>query len=240
MHASRPRNRSANATLLALACAGLALPAQAQVTDCATGNRVEGTVVDPSGDVIVGAAVLTGDGQSATTDPKGHFVFACVPKTGDTLSVDASGFASTQAQITPNDGKLAHVTVQMPIAQVNTDISVGNENGGSALDSENGAGTHTLNKKDIQELADDPDDFKRELQVLAATSGGIPNAATITVDGFQNSSALPPKNSIARIVTAPDMFSSEYQDPPYDGGARRDLHQTRCGQHPRRSVLHRL
>ena len=57
-----------------------------------------------------------------------------------------------------------------------------------------------------------------ELQILAAANGGAPGAARITVDGFQNSSALPPKGSIARIVTAPDLFSAEYDTPPYAGG----------------------
>jgi hypothetical protein len=33
-------------------------------------------------------------------------------------------------------------------------------------------------------MADDPDDFKRQLQVLAASSGGAPGQAIITVDGF--------------------------------------------------------
>ena len=67
-------------------------------------------------------------------------------------------------------------------------------------------------------MADDPDDFKRQLQVLAATSGGAPGQAIITVDGFQNSSTLPPKSSIASIRVNPDMFSAEYDRPPYQGG----------------------
>ena len=89
---------------------------------------------------------------------------------------------------------------------------------GASLDADHGIGTHTLTQKDISELADDPDDFQRELQILAAANGGAPGAARITVDGFQNSSALPPKGSIARIVTAPDLFSAEYDTPPYAGG----------------------
>jgi len=45
---------------------------------------------------------------------------------------------------------------------------------------------------------------------LAASSGGAPGQAIITVDGFQNSSTLPPKSSIASIRVNPDMFSAEY------------------------------
>ena len=76
----------------------------------------------------------------------------------------------------------------------------------------------TLNTHDVQQLADDPDDFLRELQMLASVAGGDPGSATIRVDGFQNGSALPPKSSIASIQVSPDFFSAEYQWPPFNGG----------------------
>jgi hypothetical protein len=82
----------------------------------------------------------------------------------------------------------------------------------------NGAGTTVLNAKQVQQLADDPDDFLRELQVLAATSGGDPSATVIVVDGFQNASALPPKSSIVSIRVNPDFFAPEYQTPNWHGG----------------------
>jgi hypothetical protein len=66
-------------------------------------------------------------------------------------------------------------------------------------------------------FSDDPDDFLRELQALAAGGGGPSGNALVTVDGFQNSSALPPKSSIASIRVNPDLFSSEYQNPPWLG-----------------------
>ena len=68
-------------------------------------------------------------------------------------------------------------------------------------------------------MPDDPDDFLRQLQILASAAGGDPSAATIMVNGFQNGSALPPKSSIAAIRVNPDMFSSEYRWPPFSGGA---------------------
>jgi hypothetical protein len=70
----------------------------------------------------------------------------------------------------------------------------------------------------LQSLADDPDDLLRELQQLAAAGGGGPSNATITVDGFQGSSALPPKSAISYIVINPDMFAAQYNFPPFDGG----------------------
>ena len=65
------------------------------------------------------------------------------------------------------------------------------------------AGTTLLGVREVQQLPDDPDDFLRELQVLA---GGDPASTVIVVDGFQNASALPPKSSIASIRINPDIF----------------------------------
>jgi hypothetical protein len=69
----------------------------------------------------------------------------------------------------------------------------------------------------VQLLADGPDDFLRQLPALSASGGGSPASTLIMVDGFQNGSALPPKSSIASIRVNPDLFSSQYQTPPFSG-----------------------
>ncbi len=46
----------------------------------------------------------------------------------------------------------------------------------------------------------------------------MPGTALITVDGFQSPSALPPKSAIQEVRISPDMFSAEYEYPPYAGG----------------------
>ncbi|HEY4047446.1 MAG TPA: TonB-dependent receptor, partial [Acidobacteriaceae bacterium] len=89
---------------------------------------------------------------------------------------------------------------------------------GANLDADHGAGTTELSAKDLKALADDPDDFERELQVLAASAGGAPGQAIVTVDGFKNTSRIPPKSAIAFIRINPDLFSAEYETPPYRGG----------------------
>jgi len=77
--------------------------------------------------------------------------------------------------------------------------------------SEDGAGTTVLNATQIQQLPDDPDDLLRELQMLALSGGGSPTTASVLVDGFQGSSMMPPKGSIASIRINPDSFSPEFQ-----------------------------
>jgi Carboxypeptidase regulatory-like domain len=179
------------------------------------GGNLSGTVLDPSGAAVVGAAVhlQAATPQDTTTGPHGSFVLHCVGNDPYQITVDANGFAQSQV----NGRGLANISVQLRIADVHTEVEVG-ENNGVSVDTDHGAGTHTLTAQDLQGMADDPDDFKRQLQVLAASSGGAPGQAIITVDGFQNSSSLPPKSSIASIRVNPDMFSSEYDRPPYQGG----------------------
>ena len=192
-------------------CAALSTSGKLLAQTC----TVSGTVLDPSGAAVVGADIQlqAAREEHTTTGPHGSFTFPCAGNEPYQVTVHAEGFAENK---TSGKGP-ANITVHLRIADVQTDIEVG-ENSGVSVDADHGAGTHTLTAQDLQGMADDPDDFKRELQVLAATSGGAPGQAIITVDGFQNSSALPPKSSIASIRVNPDMFSAEYDRPPYQGG----------------------
>jgi hypothetical protein len=185
---------------------------------CTDGLRVEGTVLDPTGAALPNAAIAAKNGPGATTDGAGHYVLACVPAATSRLTATAAGFSVANLTIHAHAGETLHLDFHLALATVTTNVQVGDDDDGASLDADHGVGTHTLTQKDIQQLADDPDDFQRELQILGAANGGAPGAARITVDGFQNSSALPPKGSIARIVTAPDLFSAEYDTPPYAGG----------------------
>jgi hypothetical protein len=180
---------------------------------CVNGIRVDGTITDPTGAVIPGAQVRATKGETATTDTAGHYVLPCIPATSTTLTAQADGFASGTASARARQGGTVHVNLQLAVAAVQSDVQV---SGDSDIDS--GGDTTTLNTKAVQGLADDPDDFLRELQVLASDAGGDPTQAIIMVDGFQNPSALPPKSSIASIRINPDLFSAKYQRPPFSGG----------------------
>jgi hypothetical protein len=191
-------------------------PVQAQ--HCSDGLRIEGVVLDPTGAALPNASIQGAKGVSTATDANGHYILPCVAAGASRLTATAPGFSASGLPVHGRAGETVHLDFHLAIATVNTNVEVGDADDAASLDADHGIGTHTLTQKDITQLADDPDDFQRELQILAAANGGAPGAARITVDGFQNSSALPPKASIARIVTAPDLFSSEYDAPPYAGG----------------------
>ena len=128
----------------------------------------------------------------------------------------ADGFAAATARVGKQTGGIAHVNLQLAIAKVETDVQVGADS--TAVDADHGAGTRNLNTADVQQLADDPDDLVQELQILASNEGGAPESTTFVVDGFQNPSAMPPKNSIASIRINPDPYSPEYEGPTFQGG----------------------
>ena len=166
---------------------------------CTQGRPVEGIISDASGAVVPGARVQAAN-ETVTTDVTGRFAFACVPESYTSVTVQADGFAPVTATLGPH---ASHLELQLQVARVETDVVVGDD--ATAMDADHGAGTRTLSSQDVRRLADDPDEFLRELQALAASSGGIPGSALVTVDGFQNTSALPPKGSIASIRVNPDM-----------------------------------
>jgi hypothetical protein len=193
----------------------MGLPASAQPT-CTAGIRVEGTITDPTGAMIPGAQVHAASGEKTTSDATGNYTLPCVSGSSATIVAQAQGFATGTAQARGHFGETVHINVQLKIASTQTNVQVSTDDSG--LDSDSGGDTTTLNTKAVQGLADDPDDFLRELQVLAADVGGDPTQAIIMVDGFQNPSALPPKSSIASIRINPDLFSARYRRPPFSGG----------------------
>jgi hypothetical protein len=197
--------------LAGLLFSGMALAQQS----CNRGMRIEGVVTDPTGAVIPGAHVQAGTGATGVTDAIGHYAFACVSVTSNTITADADGFSQAIAHAHARAGGTAHVNLQLAVASVETDIKVGANT--NWADDGRTAGTTVLGTEDVQRFSDDPDDFLRELQSLAAGGGGPSGHALVTVDGFQNSSALPPKSSIASIRVNPDLFSSEYQTVPWLG-----------------------
>ncbi len=208
--------RNRHWTIVAIA-AGVLTPALVFAQQpCTSGVRIEGIVTDPTGALIAGAQITAPDGEEAATDAAGRFVLPCVPTASATLTVRADGFATATARAGKQAGGIAHVNLQLAVATVETDVQVGADS--TAVDADHGAGTQNLDTAAVQQLADDPDDFIQELQILASNEGGAPESTTIVVDGFQNPGAMPSKNSIASIRINPDPYSPEYEGPTFQGG----------------------
>ena len=102
-------------------------------------GNLSGTVLDPSGAAVVGAAVhlQAATPQDTITGPHGSFVLHCVDNEPYQITVNANGFAESQV----NGRGFANITVQLRIADVHTEVEVG-ENNGVSVDTDHGAG-HT-------------------------------------------------------------------------------------------------
>jgi hypothetical protein len=191
----------------------ISLAAQAQM-NCPHGGRLEGDVVDPTGAVIPGARVSWSQGGSVASDQTGHYILTCAMEGEGQLTVEAPNFATLTQQVRVRAGIIQRQKLTLALAAIQTEVRV---NANSSPES-SATESISLNTEQVQQLPDDPDDLLAQLQILAAEYGGDPTTARVMVDGFQNSSALPPKSSIASIRINPDFFSSEYQWPPYGGG----------------------
>lgn len=205
--------------LAAAAVAALALPYALAQTPCAktSGTPLSGIVHDTTQAIIPGASLTLDEGPSESSAADGHFHFTCVPAGIHQLSIAAQGFATQTLTVkTPHSTPL-DLTLQLQEVETQMDVS-GDEPTSAANSAASSGPTQTISSTRLQSLADDPDDLLRQLQQLAAAAGGNPSNATISVDGFQDSSKLPPKSSIAYIKVNPDQFSAEYREPPFGGG----------------------
>jgi hypothetical protein len=178
--------------------------------------QIEGSVADPTGAVIPGAEIRIANGPVGVSDETGKFVLSCISPGTITVSAHAEGFSDKSLQVASRAGKATHLDFRLEVASVQSEVQVGGEDT-SGSNSGRGAGTVNLNTEQVRQLPDDPDDLLRQLQTLAASSGGDPASITVYVDGFQSSSAMPPKSSIASIRVNPDFFAPQYQTPNWRG-----------------------
>ena len=198
--------------LTAVGTAALLSPRAEAQADC-KGKVIVGTVTDTTAALIPGVDMSL-DGRSAgKSGSDGRFRFPCVDAHAHHLTAVAQGFAPLELNIPAGSGELKVVLIPSTSAEVT--VSTEAPSADNMLGGVNGM---TITQNQLQTLADDPDDLLRELQQMAASAGGSPSGTTISVDGFQGDSPLPPKSSIAFIKINPDIFSAEYRQPPNDGG----------------------
>jgi hypothetical protein len=184
---------------------------------CTNGTQLSGTVRDTTQALIPGATLRL-EGISTTSGSDGRFHFACVPAGKHQFTISMPGFSTSTIDLTTPHPAALNLTLAP--AEVQTQVDVAAE--AASTPNPTAAGpTQTISGERLQTLADDPDDLMRELQQLASAAGGSPSSATIAMDGFEpgeGGAHLPPKSSIAYIKVNPDLFSSEYRNPPFGGG----------------------
>jgi uncharacterized membrane protein YgcG len=176
---------------------------------------VRGSVTDPSGAAVPGAAIQLTDSSgrivSATSSRDGAYELRGLAPGKYSLKVSANGFEpylSADVELTQGLVKSIDAPLVIQVQQQNVDVTATGGAGTLDVNPENNAGAIVLKDSDLDALPDDPDELESDLEALAGPSVG-PNGGQMYIDGF-TAGQLPPKSSIREIRINQNPFSSEY------------------------------
>ena len=181
-------------------------------------GSLHGQVTDPSGAVVIGAAVsvTTPDGQSQKTvsDKQGNYYIHGLPEGNVTVSAAAAGFSPYQMpNVIITAGQAQQLDINFSIAVMQEQVTVQSEGATVSVDPSNNASATVLKGTDLEALSDDPDELEQDLLALAGPSVG-PNGGQIYIDGFSNGT-LPPKSAIREVRINQNPFSAQYDRPGF-------------------------
>ncbi len=182
---------------------------------------ISGTIKDEFEGLIIGAVIElsfpNGTKITIVSNERGEFRFNKLTLGKFKIGVSAEGFANYQDDYEITKTSINNLEIKLfPKIEEKVDVDVNSDV--NLLTTEQLAGTQVLKEKDIEELPDDPLEFAERLQNLATSAGGIPGGAVVTVDGFLENGYLPSKTAIREVRINPNLFSAEYDFPPYRGG----------------------
>src|SRR5262245_13060185 len=196
--------------------------AEAQSQSSKISGEISGEVRDQRGDLIAGAQIsLKGAATSmrnAESDARGRFQFDGLTPGDYMLKVAAQGFAAREERVTlviVSASRRLTITLYPAIRET---IDVSDDRNAVSLDPDRAAGAQVLKEEQLRLAPDDPDQFLDYLQLLSTSSGSAPGQAAVTVDGFTHEGRLPPKSAIREVRINSNIFSAEYDKPPYRGG----------------------
>jgi len=173
---------------------------------------LRGQVVDQSGAVVPNAAVtLTakdGPTKTVTASKDGSYSFGNLLPGHYVVQASAPKLERQPVPIILTQG-VQTLRLELKVAAVQQQLTV-QENSGPVLSTESAsnASALVLKGKDLETLADDPEELGSDLQALAGPAAG-PGGNSIYIDGFSGGQ-LPPKDAIREIHINQNPFSSEY------------------------------
>ena len=181
-------------------------------------GSLRGQVTDPSGAVVIGAAVTVtspdGSIHKVVSDKQGNYFVSGLPAGSATVAATAPGFTPySMPNVIIPAGKLQSFDIAFNIAAKSEQVTVQSEGTTVDVNPENNASATVLKEKDLEALSDDPDELEQDLLALAGPSAG-PNGGQIFIDGFSNGT-LPPKSAIREVRINQNPFSAAYDKPGF-------------------------
>jgi hypothetical protein len=146
--------------------------------------------------------------RTTTTVENGFYFFAGLLPGQDTVRAAAPKLEQEPVQIVLKPGNQT-LRLELKVAAMQQQATVQeNTNTSVSTESANNASALVLRGKDLESLADDPEDLGADLQALAGPSAG-PGGSSIFIDGFSGGQ-LPSKDAIREIRINQNPFSPEY------------------------------
>jgi hypothetical protein len=173
---------------------------------------LRGQVFDQTGAVVPQAAIILTDSQgrrmTSTSTEEGAYTFSNLVPGKYTVQAATSDLFQEPVSIDLRPG-IQSLRLELRVKATQQELTV-QENPGPALttDSAGNASSLVLSGKDLDAVADNPEDMSADLQALAGPAAG-PSGSAIYIDGFTGGQ-LPPKDAIREIRINQNPFSPEY------------------------------
>lgn len=180
-------------------------PAQAQRP-----ATLQGRVLDPSGAVVPGAAVLiegaSGLSKQTKTGSEGAFEVKGLPPGEYTVTAQAPGFKpAIQQNVALRPGRKLTIDIRLAIELQSQQVVVRGNSLQLDTSPQSNASAVVVSGRNLDALSNDPDELQNQLQALAGPAVG-PNGGEIYIDGFTRGD-MPPKSAIREIRVNSNPFS---------------------------------
>jgi outer membrane receptor protein involved in Fe transport len=174
---------------------------------------VSGTVRDPSGAVVPGAAVVLRQGDqilTATTSTTGEFRFERVPAGQHELLISLPAFEPVRRQVRVGSEPVRSITLRLALAAIKQELTVGPQDSEVSVNADRNAATISVERSMLDNL---PILDNNYLSALARfLSPGTPGdaGATLIVDGMEARSAGVTASAIQAIRINNNPYTAEY------------------------------
>lgn len=174
---------------------------------------LEGHVMDPTGAVIPGAAVViqlepSGPSQTVQTDGAGRYRITGLAQGTYKVTAQAEGFKPvTHTATVAGSMRVTILNMHLVIATQSQQITVQGSAPHLEVSPQSNASAVTVSGNDLNALSNDPDELQNQIAALGGPSVGV-GGAEIYVNGLTGSD-MPPKSAIREIRVNANPFSAQ-------------------------------
>ena len=196
----------------------VSVPLHAQRETAVPGVLVSGTVVDQTGAVLPTAAIelhnLGGATlQSTTTTDVGTFEFRNVPPGRYDVVATFSGFQATTARVTVGNRPPSAVRIQMPLATITQEVTVGDSSADVRADARSNIDSNVIDEQALANLPVFNDDVVGTMSRFLDASAIGTNGVMLIVNGVEVNSLTLPAAAIQQIKINQDPYAPEFRQP---------------------------